>query len=151
MKRRLLKKVVKRLTPASPARFRYNEKVKAAWIQRMERVAPPPSVQLHHFDIDSKGNPIPCGLWRWAYLFEFQSKKRIIRQTDLEDCKVSTVFLGMDHGWGRVIPVTFESLVFGGALDGEMERYTTREAALIGHKLLVNRCAHLPVLEEIAS
>ena len=48
--------------------------------------------------------------------------------------RVSTVFLGLDHGHGRV-PVLYETMVFAGGslVDGGMARYTTRQEALAGH------------------
>jgi hypothetical protein len=47
----------------------------------------------------------------------------------------------MDHGFGQYdAPVVFETLVFGGPLADEMERYATYGAALIGHKRMVERC-----------
>jgi hypothetical protein len=46
--------------------------------------------------------------------------------------EVSTVFLMMDHGWSDV-PVLFETMVFGGPLDGYMRRYHTHDEAMEGH------------------
>jgi hypothetical protein len=51
--------------------------------------------------------------------------------------RVSTVFLGLDHGFGFATehgPVLFETMVFGGRLDGHMERSRTREDALHTHE-----------------
>jgi hypothetical protein len=53
---------------------------------------------------------------------------------------ISTIFICIDHrhfGEGR--PIVFETLVFGGQLDGEMERYTTYGKALDGHERMVIR------------
>lgn len=53
---------------------------------------------------------------------------------------VSTVFLRMDHNFtGEGPPVLFETLVFGGKLDGKMERYCTEAEALAGHERMVER------------
>jgi hypothetical protein len=41
---------------------------------------------------------------------------------DLDDCRVSTVFLGLNHTFNGGRPVLFETMIFGGPLDGEMER-----------------------------
>lgn len=46
---------------------------------------------------------------------------------------ISTVFLGIDHGWGRK-PVLFETMVFGGKLDQKQWRYFTWEEAEHGHR-----------------
>jgi hypothetical protein len=48
--------------------------------------------------------------------------------------RVSTVFLGMDHSWGSGPPVLWETMVFGGLLDGEQIRYTSHADAFEGHQ-----------------
>jgi hypothetical protein len=49
--------------------------------------------------------------------------------------EVSTVFLGLDHRFfGDGPPLVFETMVFGGPLNGEMERYGSWAAAEAGHK-----------------
>lgn len=54
--------------------------------------------------------------------------------------RVSTVFLGLDHNYsGKGPPVLWESMIFGGVLDGEQERYTSKEAAARGHQELCRR------------
>lgn len=60
------------------------------------------------------------------------------------DARVSTVFLGLDHGWGEGPPVLYETMVFGGPLDGECERYCTRAEAVAGHALMVARVVAAP-------
>lgn len=55
---------------------------------------------------------------------------------------VSTVWLGLDHSWSPLAPpLIFESMVFPKHTFGEldMNRYTTEEEALIGHKELVKK------------
>lgn len=54
--------------------------------------------------------------------------------------RVSTVFLGLDHNFRAAgPPILWETLVFGGVLDGEMRRYASREAALLGHQEMCAR------------
>jgi hypothetical protein len=48
--------------------------------------------------------------------------------------KVSTVFLSLDHSWHGPPPVLWETMVFGGLLDGEQERYTSYRDAVRGHR-----------------
>lgn len=50
---------------------------------------------------------------------------------------VSTVFLGLDHGFGLRRPLLFESMCFNGPLDEAQERYTTWEEAEKGHRAMV--------------
>lgn len=83
-------------------------------------------------------NIVPCDMFTWAKFFE-NSKNRTICVEEINNIKISTVFLGLDHGWGSDIPVLFETMVFGGALDGEMERYHTYDEAEEGHKKMVDR------------
>lgn len=64
--------------------------------------------------------------------------KRVARTHVSDDVFVSTVFLGMDHGWDRgrpdYQPVLFETMVFGLPDEDEyQERYSTVEEALAGH------------------
>ena len=65
--------------------------------------------------------------------------RRRIAVTELNDAVVSTVFLPMDHGFDGDPPILFETLVFGGPLDGELERYRTSEEAERGHAAMVER------------
>lgn len=52
-----------------------------------------------------------------------------------KDVFVFTVFLGLDHQFFYKGPQhLFETVVFGGKLDGEIERYSTWEEAEKGHK-----------------
>lgn len=66
--------------------------------------------------------------------------KRRIGYTELAgEVTVSTVFLGMNHQFEPNAPALwFETLVFGGVLDGEMERYTTYSEAKAGHERMVS-------------
>ncbi len=62
--------------------------------------------------------------------------KRVAKDT-AGVAEVSTVFLGLNHGWGDGPPLIFESLVFDGPLDGEMRRYSTEIEARAGHAELL--------------
>lgn len=55
--------------------------------------------------------------------------------------RVSTVFLGLDHSFGRPGqgPILFETMVFGGRHDGAQARYATWDEALAGHWRMVAR------------
>lgn len=55
-----------------------------------------------------------------------------------DEVRISTVFLVIDHGLGNV-PILWETMVFGGPLDMEQERYASREAALEGHQAMTAR------------
>lgn len=75
----------------------------------------------------------------WSKCFE--KKNRHVAKTVIEGGEekigVSTVFLGLDHQYGKGKPVLFETMVFGGKLDGDMYRYTSWTAAERGHRRTV--------------
>jgi hypothetical protein len=81
--------------------------------------------------------PVPADLMTWAAWFE--KAERHVAKTNIGDVFVSTVFLGLDHNWGRGPPILFETMVFKGPLDGEQERYVTWEEAEAGHAAMVKR------------
>lgn len=60
----------------------------------------------------------------------------------IRGCRVSTVWLGLSQPWygtKPALPLIFETMVFGGELDGEMERYPTLQEAKDGHVKWVER------------
>lgn len=70
---------------------------------------------------------------KWAKWFE--TADRHVNKTELPDgVKVSTVFLGMDHGFMSNTPILFETMIFGGEHDEYQERYSTWEEAEAGHE-----------------
>lgn len=70
----------------------------------------------------------------------FNKPDRLLWNTTVGDSKVSTVFLGIDHSFGSGPPLLFETLVMGGPLTDDMERYTTYDQARIGHITMVSQC-----------
>jgi hypothetical protein len=70
--------------------------------------------------------PIAVDLLTWADWFEKPDNRKIAKTEINDRCHVSTIFLGLDHNFSdRGDPVLFETLVFGGPLDGEMLRCCT--------------------------
>jgi hypothetical protein len=73
-----------------------------------------------------------AGLIRWFSWLE--NADRVIAKTQFSpEVLVSTVFLGINHGFGER-PLWFETMVFGGAFDGYLDRYETWEQAFKGHQ-----------------
>jgi hypothetical protein len=73
-------------------------------------------------------------LIRWARWFE-QADRHIGADT-FGAVQVSTVFLGLDHNFsffGAPQPQVFETMIFGGSLDGQQWRYATWDEARAGH------------------
>jgi hypothetical protein len=88
---------------------------------------------------DAQGNPVRCDdLMQWAASFE-QAASRTIARDEIGEVLISTVFLGLDHSFHGGPPVLWETMIFGGALDQEQERYTSRAHALTGHAAMVAR------------
>lgn len=67
----------------------------------------------------------------WARWFEKANRRVAFTKTNNGD--VSTVFLGLNHAWGGGPPLIYETMVFGGDQNEEIDRYSTREQALAGH------------------
>lgn len=63
---------------------------------------------------------------------------RVAREEYPDGSYISTVFLGLDHGWGS-LPLLFETMVFGGPCDGDQERCTTWKQAEAQHAEVVAR------------
>jgi hypothetical protein len=88
---------------------------------------------------DRQGHPISQARW-----FDLMCHPRHVAHDDLGRLgRVSTVWLGIDHGWGTGPPLIFETLVFGGPLAEEMERYSTLEEARYGHEFMLMRLTSL--------
>jgi len=91
-----------------------------------------------YYILDAEGEPVGTDdVLEWAHWFEQHRECRIIKQDFIEGTVprigVSTVFLGLDYGWGEGQPVLWETLVFGTLLDGKMRRYRSKADALRGH------------------
>lgn len=76
-------------------------------------------------------------LMSWANWFE--KSERSVAITKIGATKISTVFLGLDHSFGRGQPLLFETMVFGGPMDQHLERYSTWEEAESGHASIVEK------------
>ena len=87
--------------------------------------------------LDGK-NAVPCDdLLAWGKWM--QTADRIVAKTDVNGARVSTVFLGLDHAWGGERPMLFETLVFEGDHDSDMERCETWEQAEKQHRQMVEK------------
>lgn len=90
-----------------------------------------------YFVLDERGDPHPCDVLTWGAWFA--TADRHVAQ-DIDEgpgpeprVRISTVFLGVDHSFNNGPPVLWETMVFGGPLDGECRRYTSRDDAIRGH------------------
>lgn len=110
---------------------------------------------------DKHGKPLK--LMEWAKLLENFDYK-VIKQEFTPDNKywVSTVWLGLDHGFGNGAPLIFETMVFENKWrwtkpdklfnmkpfkyreEQDVERYSTLIAAIHGHEELVKKWTKNP-------
>jgi hypothetical protein len=99
----------------------------------------------YKYILDAAGDPVPCDdLLTWARWFETADRQLAESKdegADPDGVRVSTVFLALDHNYGVGAPVLWETMVFGGPLNGEMERYTSKAEAIAGHQRMCERVA----------
>ena len=89
---------------------------------------------LRHYILNEKKQIVEVDLMTWARFFEDVEKRRVASH-ELDDVRVSTVFLSIDHGFSfdeDIPPVLFETLCFAND-ENDMERYCTFDEALAGH------------------
>lgn len=87
---------------------------------------------------NKKGEAID--LKTFAELLEDREYVIIKQETLANGMWVSTVWLGIDYGLMEPEPIIFETMVFprqGDYRDVDMQRYSTEEAAIKGHKEMV--------------
>ncbi len=93
---------------------------------------------ISHYILDGK-QVVRVGLTRWAnWMEEFYPQGCRVAEDWVGEVRISTVFLGVDYNFfGEGPPVVFESMIFQGPLNHEMQRYCTWEEAENGHKEMV--------------
>jgi hypothetical protein len=79
--------------------------------------------------------PVKCDLLTWARMIEDRGARQV--QLSIRNgVHVSTVFLGIDHGWGPGPrpPILFETMIFGGEHNDYQTRCATWEQAERMHR-----------------
>jgi len=96
--------------------------------------------------------PVPCLLEETALM---PQRDRQISNDYLGTVRVSTVFLAFEHGQSEGRPILFETMVFDPDdltnLDNYMRRYTSFEAARLGHREIVALVRQANALEDEAA
>ena len=91
----------------------------------------------------------PVDYAEWIAMWKQRDARRVA-STEVGASTVSTVFLGVDHGWGGGRPLLFETMVFGG-VDGEPQwRWHTWDEAQSGHERIVEALRTGRGLDDIA-
>src|SRR5262249_44754509 len=92
-----------------------------------------------YFVLDDRGVPVPeRDFAAWTRWFE-QADRSVARTVVAADITVLSTFSGVDEAT-RVTPLLFQTRVFGGVLDGEELRHSTRSEAVAAHDALVEWC-----------
>lgn len=101
-----------------------------------------------YYVLDDDGNAVEAPLVEWATMYDGPNRaKRQIRRDHIGNWLISTVFLGLDHGFGLfdksddTQPVLWETMIFytgrrrryNPALHEGMWRYTSTTEAIEGH------------------
>lgn len=87
--------------------------------------------------LDGK-TPVPePDVIKWGKWMELGHNR--VRADVIGEARVSTVFLGLDRRFGEGPPLLFETMVFGGPLDGQQERCSTWEEAEAQHERVCER------------
>ena len=100
--------------------------------------------------LNEHGEPVrEDDFWKWGRWFE--TAHRHVADEIIGGARVSTVFLGIDHGYnfdGRP-PVLWETMVFGGPCDQEQERCAgSREQAEAMHAAVACRVRQVHAAEK---
>ena len=90
-----------------------------------------------HYYILRGHDVLPVNVKEWALWYE-KNNPHVADET-IEGVRVSTVFLGLNHQWGDGPPLIFETMVFGGPLNQEMERCSTWKEAEAMHQRMKDR------------
>lgn len=96
------------------------------------------------YTLDASGAPVPTeDVLVWADWYEAHDADRQVALTKVPDgwgkgARVSTVFLGIDSGFGlSQEAILWETMIFGGRHHLTSRRYRSRADALIGHDQMV--------------
>jgi hypothetical protein len=82
--------------------------------------------------LDGKTPKPVSDLFAWGRWYQ-KADRRVAKTTLTNGSRVSTVFLGLDHQYGRGPPVLFETMIFGGEHDQYQARCCTWEEAELMH------------------
>lgn len=98
---------------------------------------------IQHWILGSDHKPIEVDLMTWGQWFGNIDNRRVAEDVG-PGWRLSSVFLGLDHGWGRAgRPILFETMLFGDDkyrdYHGECQRYATWDECLDAHNEWVER------------
>ena len=93
-----------------------------------------------YFVLDERGEPLEeKDFAAWTRWFE-QADRSVARTVVNAEVTVLTTFSGVDHSTQGNPPRLFETRVFGGVLDGEEARHSTKAEAIRANAALAEWC-----------
>ena len=101
---------------------------------------------MKHYVLNEQGEPRAVEtLLEWGEWFENYDSQRIVKQEQRGRYYVSTIFLGIDHGWRHPRPVLWETVVFNHKGHSvRMKRCGgTREQAEAMHAAMIKKLGNL--------
>lgn len=118
-------------------------------------------IAVDFYKLNPDGTTEPCTIEEWSQWMAGEGGDKHIAETFTHSCRVSTVFLGINHAFGRGAPVLFETMVFENqprlrrSADGwEMGfsslygiRYRTVDEARAGHAKVVQLLESLTTVD----
>jgi hypothetical protein len=100
-------------------------------------------VSHYHYILRGR-EPVPVHFIVFARWFHEHLADRHVAEDFVGDfhgtkmIRISTVFLGINHNFGdEGPPILFETMVFGGVLNGRQFRYSTWDEAELGHAAML--------------
>lgn len=93
---------------------------------------------MAHYYLETDNGLRSVSPFAWLQWYERnEAVQQIIGRELVDGVEVSTVFLGVDETTDGETPLVYETKIFGGRLDGHVQRYPSREAAQAGHRATV--------------
>ena len=102
-----------------------------------------------YYILDHENKPIEASLEIFDKWIQVNPLKKPVKQEFVDKVYISTVFLGLDHSYGGIVPLLWETMIFEGSLDGYQERYTSYEEALTGHEFAVQMVKNNQLKEKL--
>lgn len=88
---------------------------------------------MTQYILDENKEPVRCeDLLEWGTWLK--NNPRHVGDETIDGVRVSTVFLGLDHGFAESGPLLFETMIFGGKHDGYCDRCGHYDSARRQHE-----------------
>jgi hypothetical protein len=102
-------------------------------------------IDSRYYLLDDDNQPHPVDFEEMCAWRRSTENFNVLRKDDVAGVVVSTIFLGIDHGFGDGLPVLWETMVFRREADGSInytdidgERYTSHADAIAGHTSVID-------------